>query len=198
MFYKFLVITAKLVLFHTGILRNSLEYIFFFDNLGFARANWKMNWRRYICFMFGMIFILPMHSRTVALRRQYMKELSSSLAVLFFPGFSMLSLGQQQILNRMKKSILYPLFLLLFFYLEGFWGQPQGPNFPSPWATMLALRLDCSTAALTTPQTVLSLWKLVELKMLDFSDRTRTGISILTSAADSFSVLSIKKTTPFK
>ena len=49
---------------------------------------------------------------------------------------------------------------------------------------MLALRLDCSTAALTTPQTVLSIWKLVELKMLDFSDRTRTGISILTSAAD--------------
>ena len=49
---------------------------------------------------------------------------------------------------------------------------------------MLALRLDCSTAALTTPQTVLSIRKLVELKMLDFNDRTRTGISILTSAAD--------------
>ena len=49
---------------------------------------------------------------------------------------------------------------------------------------MLALRLDCSTAALITPQTVLSIWKLVGLKVLDFSDRTRTGISILTSAAD--------------
>ena len=72
----------------------------------------------------------------------------------------------------------------IFFCLEGSWGQPQGPNFPSPWATMLALRLDCSTAALTTPQTVISIWKLVELKMLDFSDCTRTGISILTSAAD--------------
>ena len=48
---------------------------------------------------------------------------------------------------------------------------------------MLALRLDCSTAALTTPQKVLPIWKLVELKMIDFSDRTRTGISILTSAA---------------
>ena len=71
-----------------------------------------------------------------------------------------------------------------FFGLEGSWGQPQGPNFPSPWATMLALRLDCSTAAITTPQKVLPIWKLVELKMLDFSDHTRTGISILTSAAD--------------
>ena len=64
------------------------------------------------------------------------------------------------------------------------WRDPQGPNFPSPQATRLALRLDCSTAALTTPQKVLSIWKLVELKMLDFGDRTRTGISILTSAAD--------------
>ena len=71
-----------------------------------------------------------------------------------------------------------------FLGLEGSWGQPQGQNFPSPWATMLALHLDCSTAALTTPQKVLPIWKLVELKMLDFSDRTRTGISILTSAAD--------------
>ena len=70
-----------------------------------------------------------------------------------------------------------------FFGLEGSWGQPQGPNFPPPWATMLALRLDCSTAALTTPQKALPIWKLVELKMLDFSDHTRTGISILTSAA---------------
>ena len=59
-----------------------------------------------------------------------------------------------------------------FFVLEGSWGQPQGPNFPSPWATMLDLRLDCSTAALTTSQKVLPNWKLVELKMLDFSDRT--------------------------
>ena len=46
---------------------------------------------------------------------------------------------------------------------------------------MLALSLDCSTAALTTPQKVLPLWKLVELKMLDFMDRARTGISILTA-----------------
>ena len=43
----------------------------------------------------------------------------------------------------------------IFFGLEGFWGQPQGLNFPSPWATMLALRPDCSPAALTTPQKVL-------------------------------------------
>ena len=62
--------------------------------------------------------------------------------------------------------------LFLFFGLEGFWGQPLGPNFPSPGATMLALRLDCSTAALTTPQKVLPILKLVELQMLDFSDCT--------------------------
>ena len=49
---------------------------------------------------------------------------------------------------------------------------------------MLALRLDCSTAALATPQKVLPIGKLDELKMLDFSDHTRTGISIVTSAAD--------------
>ena len=44
--------------------------------------------------------------------------------------------------------------------------------------------LDCSTAALTTSQKVLPVWKLVELKMLDFSNLMRTGISILTLAAD--------------
>ena len=71
-----------------------------------------------------------------------------------------------------------------FFWFGGILGQPQGTNFPSPWATMLALRLDCSTVALNTPQKVLPFWKLVELNMLDFSDRRRTGISILTSAAD--------------
>ena len=68
--------------------------------------------------------------------------------------------------------------------LEGFLGQPRGPNFPSPWVTMLALRPDCST-----PQMVLSIRELVELKMLDFRDRTRTGISILTSAADKWQFL---------
>ena len=71
-----------------------------------------------------------------------------------------------------------------FFGLEGFWGQRQGTNFPSPQATMLALRLDCSTAALTTPQKALSIWRLIELKMLDFSDRSRNGISIFTSTTD--------------
>ena len=44
--------------------------------------------------------------------------------------------------------------------------------------------LDCSTAALTLLQKVLSNWKLAKLKMLDFCDHTITGISILTSAAD--------------
>ena len=42
---------------------------------------------------------------------------------------------------------------------------PHSPNHP--------------TAAPTTPQKVWSFWELVKLKMLDFSDHTRTGISIL-------------------
>ena len=48
----------------------------------------------------------------------------------------------------------------------------------------MTLRLDCFTAALPTPQNVLSNWKLVELKMFDLSDHTIAGISILTSAVD--------------
>ena len=72
------------------------------------------------------------------------------------------------------------------FYSDEFLGQSQEPNFPSTRANLLVLSLDCSTVALPTPQKVSSICKLVVLKMLDFSDHTRTGISILTSAADSF------------
>ena len=53
---------------------------------------------------------------------------------------------------------------------EILWSASQ---FPSPWATMMALRHDCYRASLTTPQEVWSIWKLVELKMLDFSNHTR-------------------------
>ena len=67
-------------------------------------------------------------------------------------------------------------------WFVGIRGSP-GPNSLSPLATMLVLPLDCSTVAPTTPQKVLPIWKMVELKIADFSDRTRTGISILTSAA---------------
>ena len=45
-------------------------------------------------------------------------------------------------------------------------------------ASMLTLRLDCSSAALNQPQKLLSHWKLVEIEMLDFSGRARTGIFI--------------------
>ena len=52
---------------------------------------------------------------------------------------------------------------------------------------MLVLDLDCSTeTGLTASQKVSSIWELVELKMLDCSYRTRTGISITTLAADFF------------
>ena len=61
----------------------------------------------------------------------------------------------------------------------------------SLWAEFLVSRAtvlaescsDCSNAALTTSQKVLSNWELVKLTMLDFSDRTRTGISVKKSAA---------------
>ena len=46
---------------------------------------------------------------------------------------------------------------------------------------MLALRLDCSSAAFNTPRKVLSILKLVQLKVLDFSGRSKN----VTSAADS-------------
>ena len=57
-------------------------------------------------------------------------------------------------------------------------------NFLSPRRTVLVLRFDCSKAELTNRQRDLSIWKLVELKMLDFSDCKRTGISILTWTTD--------------
>ena len=87
-------------------------------------------------------------------------------------------------LPKWKTSCNYFKIMLFFVGLEGFWGQPPESNFPPSWATLLALCLNCSTAALTTPQKVLPIWKLVELKMLDFCDCTRTSISILISAAD--------------
>ena len=84
---------------------------------------------------------------------------------------------------KMKRQTFWWCLERVFFGLDWFWSQPQWPNFPSPLTTISALRLDCSTGSLATLQEVLCNWKLVELKMSDFSDRTRTGISILTSAA---------------
>ena len=71
----------------------------------------------------------------------------------------------------------------VFFVLEGFCCQPPQPNIPCPWATILALYLNSSSAALTIFQKVLSNWKLLTLKVVDFSDCTRTGFTLLTSAA---------------
>ena len=101
------------------------------------------------------------------------------------------SINYIKIANIQISSLSSPDKLMMFFFtqififflgLDGSWGQPLGAKFPvSPWATMLALRLDCPTASLTTPQKVLSIWRLAELKLLDFSDRARIGISSLTS-----------------
>ena len=89
-------------------------------------------------------------------------------------------------------SVVHWFLTMLFFGLEGPWGQPEGPHFPfSP-----SNHVGFTPRLLTTPQKVLSLGRQVELKMLDFSDRTRTGISILTSDADLlFPFITVTKTT---
>ena len=61
----------------------------------------------------------------------------------------------------------------IIFCLEGFWGQPQGQKFPSLWATIFVLRLDCSTVvALIIPQMMLYIWKLADCG-------ARTGIILI-------------------
>ena len=85
-------------------------------------------------------------------------------------------LRQQKQLFDIETSICWGLFsfikavVRLFFGLKGFWGQPPGRisrllfNF-TPWMLYNGL---------PTYQKVLYSWKLVGLKMLDFSDRTGT------------------------
>ena len=73
-----------------------------------------------------------------------------------------------------------------FLWFGGILGSASRAEFTVSLSNHLAIYLDCSTAALTTHQKVVPIWKLVELKMIDFSDRTWTGISILTSAADTY------------
>ena len=66
----------------------------------------------------------------------------------------------------------------------GFWGQPaSGAKFSITLSNYVgfAPRFDLQQHS---PLSRKFNWKLVELKMLDCSDRTWTGISILTSAAD--------------
>ena len=84
--------------------------------------------------------------------------------------------------------------------LEGFWGHPQGPNFPPlPEQPYWLYPLNAlHTPTLTTPPKVLSNWKVVELKMLDFSDCTRTVFSILTSATDFEILCALRNTCPKK
>ena len=98
-----------------------------------------------------------------------------------FHSFRILSILEASICAFPSHSLDF----LFFLSLEGFFGQSLGRISPCPWATMSALHLNCSIAALPTPQKILSNWELVEL-MLDFSNRTGTGISILTSAAHKF------------
>ena len=86
-------------------------------------------------------------------------------------------------------------FFLVVFLGGGIPGLASGPNFPSPRVTILALRLDCSTAALT--QKVFSDCKLFVPKMLGFSDPTRTGITTLTLAAGMEGIDTRKKSVVF-
>ena len=102
---------------------------------------------------------------------------------LFLDIFYFLQIIYSSFFKMQKKgSFNFVGFLLLS---KGFWGQPLWYKFPvslsnhvgfTPWLL--------SGNTLPTPQKDLSNWRLVELNLLDFSNRTRTGISILTSAAD--------------
>ena len=72
-----------------------------------------------------------------------------------------------------------------FWGLEGFWGQPQGPNFPFPWAAMLAFRLDCATAAVSAPRRFNPTESWLSSRCLAAVIVRELGISMLTSAAHS-------------
>ena len=67
-------------------------------------------------------------------------------------------------------NFLFNSYLKYTLWFGGILGSASSANFPSPWPAMLALHHDCSTASFPTLQKVLSNWKLVELKMLVFSD----------------------------
>ena len=89
---------------------------------------------------------------------------------------------EREVIDHDKHILAFPFRLVLFFGFGGILGWAFGSNFPSPWATMLALRLDCSSATHTNPKKFhpSENWSISRC----FGDRTRTGIPILTSAAD--------------
>ena len=63
---------------------------------------------------------------------------TSSVFWLLWRSVKLQSLEAKKLQQVMLVSIFFP-------GLQGFWSQPQGPNFPSPWAIMLALsRVDMS------------------------------------------------------
>ena len=76
--------------------------------------------------------------------------------------------------GRKKRADLKPTFFLGF---GGILGSVSRAEFPVSLSNHAGF-----TPRLLYSSTHHSIWKLVELKMLDFSDRTRTGISILKSA----------------
>ena len=81
-----------------------------------------------------------------------------------------------------EKDILFNVSTL--FWFGGILGSASGAKFPVSLSNHVGFmpRLLFSSTH-HSPESLTHL-KLVKLKMLDYSDRTRTGISILTSAAD--------------
>ena len=69
------------------------------------------------------------------------------------------------------------------FSFGGILGSASRAKFPISLSNHIGF-MPCLTTAHTTPQKVLSIWRLVELKMLDFSDCAWTAFSILTSATE--------------
>ena len=83
----------------------------------------------------------------------------------------------------MKLEIQFSLNIFLGF--EGILGSASRVEFPITRSSHVGLTPRLLYSSTHHSQKVLPIGKLVELKMLDFSDCTRTGISILTSATGS-------------
>ena len=132
------------------------------------------------------IFLYSFSSQMMTTDDRYKNLLLFISAIMFF--FTLASQSQSSLL----KASIHSTFvrngkwqgLSFCFWLERILGSASQLNFPSPWATLFALRLDFFTAALTLSKKVLRNGKVVELKMLDYSDRMTTGISNLTLATD--------------
>ena len=78
-----------------------------------------------------------------------------------------------------------------FFWFRGTLRSASRAEFPVSLSNHVGFTPRLLYSSTHHSQKVLPICKLVELKMLDFSDRTRTGISILTSAPDVYTTICV-------